>query len=64
MPLDTIKTTEEWGFIYCRATGSCKYGVESFINQNAKKKKYTLAEILEKTKGQYGADQFKKAVGE
>jgi hypothetical protein len=63
MPLDTIKTPQEWGFVYRRATGACKMGTESFMSAKAKKENYTLAEIIEETKGAFGAEQFRKVVG-
>ena len=62
MPLDTEKNLQEWGFVYRRATGACKIGVEHFITANAKKETYTLAEILEETKSAFGHQRFKEAV--
>ena len=60
MPLDTVKTPQEWGFVYRRVTGACKFGTDSFIASKVKKDSYTLAEILEETKGAYGAEQFNR----
>ena len=63
MPLDTVKTTYEWSLIYRAVTGACKAGSDMFIEQNAEKKKYTLAEILDATKNAYGWKTFKEVVG-
>jgi hypothetical protein len=63
MPMDTVKTAHEWGFVYRRATGACKLGTENFMSARVKKDTYTLAEIIEETKGAFGHDQFKSVVG-
>ena len=63
MPLNTVKTTYEWSLIYRAVTGACKAGSDMFIEQNAEKKKYTLAEILDATKNAYGWKTFKEVVG-
>ena len=63
MPKDTTNTPQEWGFIYRAITGACQSGVNMFIESKGKlKKKYSLSEILEQTKGAYGHDKFKEAV--
>lgn len=63
MPEDTIKTPQEWALIYRTITGSCQAGVKSFMESKGKlKKKYTLPQILEETKGAYGYDKFKSVV--
>ncbi|TSA58319.1 MAG: hypothetical protein D4R39_00940, partial [Methylophilaceae bacterium] len=44
---------------YRVATGACAFGVKQFIeNHNIEPKAYTVAEIIERTKGQYGADKL------
>jgi len=59
MPLDTIKSPQEWAFVYRAITGACQAGIEEFIKSKGKiKKKYQLSEILEETKGSYGYDKF------
>ena len=48
---------------YRSITGACALGTRHFcetILGNKKKDKYTVAEVIELTKGQYGADSFKK----
>ena len=63
MPMDTVKTPDEWAFVYRMATGSCRYGVTQFMkSQGALKKKYTLLEIIKITNGAYGHETFKGAV--
>ncbi len=64
MPKDTVKTPKEWAAVYHVTTGACIAGCESFIKSKGKlKKTYTLAEILEQTKGAYGHERFKEVVG-
>jgi acyl-[acyl carrier protein]--UDP-N-acetylglucosamine O-acyltransferase len=59
MPLDTIKSPEEWAFIYRCITGACQYGIEQFIKSKGKlKSKYTLEEIIAETQGAYASDKF------
>jgi len=31
MPLDTLKTPDEWAFIYRMATRACQYGTKNFM---------------------------------
>ncbi len=47
MPLDTIKTPDEWAFIYRMVTGACRYGTEQFVKYKKLKESYTLSEIIE-----------------
>ncbi|MFA7333396.1 MAG: hypothetical protein WC130_03785 [Kiritimatiellia bacterium] len=63
MPMDTVKTPQEWGLVYRRATGACKSGTKHFMAQKVTKESYTLAEILEETKGAFGAERFREVVG-
>ena len=60
MPLDTTHTPKDWAFIYRYITGSCKTGVEMFLQGKQLKKTYTLEEILRETKGQYRFKRFKE----
>ena len=63
MPVDTIKTPTEWAFIYRMITGACAYGIDQFMKSKGKlKKKYTLAEIIDETRGAFGHDVFTKIV--
>jgi len=62
MPLDTVKTPMEWAGIYSVITGACEAGCRHFMSQKTLKKKYTLAEILEETKGAYQYEKFAEVV--
>ena len=62
LPKDTKKTPSEWAFVYRMITGACQYGTSEFIKRQNLKKAYTLAEIIEATKGAYGHDRFKQIV--
>ena len=64
MKPDTKKTPEEWAFIYRQCTGSCQTGIDMFMARHKLKKSYTLAEILEATKGAYAHNAFKSVVCE
>ena len=65
MPLDTVKTPSEWALIYRIVTGACSFGTREFIKSKSKgamKESYSLAEILEETRGAWGHDQFRAVV--
>jgi hypothetical protein len=63
MPKSTKHTPEDWAIIYRAVTGACRIGCKMFIESQGKmKKKYTLAEIIDLTKGQYRHDVFVKTV--
>jgi len=48
---------------YRVVTGACEFGVKDFIkSHNVEQQDYTLAEILEKTKGQYGSEKLSQFV--
>ena len=65
MTLDTLKSPMEWAVAYHVITGACEAGCRNFLDVKGKvKKQYTLAEILEETKGAYGHDTFSKFVEE
>jgi len=60
-------TGKEWIPIYRAITGACAAGVKMFVERTGKNldDAYTAKEVIELTKGQYGAEQFaKKAEGE
>ena len=64
MSKDAAKSPTEWALIYRMVTGACQYGTNQFIESRGKlKKKYTLAEILTITKGQWGHERFAETVG-
>ncbi len=59
--LDTTITHAEAIEAYRTITGACAFGTRHFcetILGDKKKEKYTIAEVIELTKGQYGADSF------
>ena len=61
--LDTTITHAEAIEAYRVITGACAMGTRHFcetILGDKKKEKYTVAEVIELTKGQYGADSFKE----
>jgi len=63
MTMDTVKTPTEWAVAYHVITGACQAGCKNFLESNGKlKPKYTLAEIIEKTKEAYGSERFIKFV--
>jgi hypothetical protein len=64
MKKTVAKTPAEWALIYRTITGACQYGTQKFIEgRSGLKKKYTLAEILVLTKGQWGNEKFSEVVG-
>lgn len=60
MSLDTELTVPDAVTMYRVITGACKQGSEAFVNSFGEKLKerYTIREILELTKGQYGSENF------
>jgi hypothetical protein len=60
LPLDTLKDPIEWAFVYRMVTGACKYGTNEFMNRHDLTKKYTLSELIEITKDQWGHKTFKE----
>jgi hypothetical protein len=63
MPLDTVKTPSEWALIYRVVTGACQFGTREFVKSKGEmKESYSLAEILEETRGAWGHDQFRSVV--
>ena len=63
MPEDTVKTPKEWAFIYRLITGACKSGTAHFMAGKQLKESYTLAEIIEQTRGAFGHERFVEVVG-
>jgi hypothetical protein len=63
MPLHTRKTPKEWALVYRTITGAYQFGTQHFMEAKGQlKKNYTLAEILEETKGAFGHSTFLKTV--
>jgi hypothetical protein len=62
MPMNTVKTPMEWAVVYHIVSGACEAGCKMFMSRQTLKDKYTLAEIIEATKGQYGHDRFVEVV--
>ena len=61
--LDTTITHAEAIEAYRVITGACAMGTRHFCESilgDKKKEKYTVAEVIELTKGQYGAESFKE----
>lgn len=59
LPLDTELTVPEMVTMYRVITGACRQGSERFINSLGElKERYTIAEAIELTRGQYNAEQF------
>ena len=63
--LDTEMTVEEMVAMYRIITGACRQGSENFVASLGRlKERYTVAEAIELTKGQYNAERFAKFFGE
>ncbi len=62
MSLDTEMTVEDAVTMYRVITGACRQGSENFVNglDDQLKEKYTIRECIELTRGQYGAEAFRK----
>ncbi len=57
---DTIVSFEEAIKMYRAITGACEAGTRHFVKSlNEVKKEYSIAEIIEITQGNYGAEEFK-----
>ena len=57
--LDSVLTYDEAVVAYRVITGACRQGTQQFLdNLRKKKKSYTVAEIIELTKGQFGNTTF------
>jgi hypothetical protein len=65
MPADTVKPPHEWATVYRIVTGACQYGTRAFMKQKGVlKEAYTLAEIVEQTRGAFGSERFREVMGE
>jgi hypothetical protein len=61
LKLDTILTFEEAVKCYRTITGACSQGTKNFVTTilSNRKDSYSVKEMIELTKGQYGSDKFK-----
>ena len=60
LTLDSVLTYDDAVMCYRIITGACAAGTQHFLNGlKETKEKYTLSEIIELTKGQYGSNTFK-----
>ena len=62
LTMDSELSAEEAVTMYRVITGACRQGSEKFVNSlgDKLKEKYTIREVLDLTKGQYGAESFAK----
>lgn len=61
LTLDSVVKTDEAIAMYRIITGACKQGTQQFLNSLRElKDAYTVREIIDLTKGRYGADVFKR----
>ena len=60
--LDTVVTFEDAIQMYHAITGACSLGTKHFCENvlKVKKKKYTIAECIELTRGQYNSEKFEE----
>ena len=64
MPVETVKSPQEWAFIYRMVTGACKSGTKHFMSGKGElKPSYTLAEIIQETRGAFGHEKFLEVLG-
>ena len=58
--LETVLSFEESVKCYRTITGACSQGTKNFVTSvlSEKKEKYTIQDIINLTKGQYGAESF------
>ena len=57
--LDSVMTVDEAKTMYRVITGACKQGTERFVESLGElKETYSVREMIELTRGQYGADKF------
>ena len=64
LTVDSEVTFAEAVAMYRTVTGACEKGVRYFVEQNEDKKKdkYTVKELLDLTKGAYGSDRLKEFI--
>lgn len=61
MNLDSLVKKEEAITMYRIITGACKQGTEHFVNNLKElKEEYTIREMIDLTKNQYGWEQFRE----
>ena len=60
LTLDTVLTKEESIRMYMSITGACAFGTKQFVDNQDTKEKYSIREIIELTKGQYGNEKLKE----
>jgi hypothetical protein len=61
LTMDSIIPKDDAITMYRVITGACRQGTESFVNGLGElKDTYTIREIIELTKGQYGSEVFRK----
>ena len=59
--LDEPHTVKELMTMYRVITGACRQGTEQFVKSlGPLKDTYTISEVIQLTKGQYGAESFQK----
>ena len=59
--LDSVVTYNEAVIMYRVITGACSAGTAQFVNNlRERKEKYTIAEVIQITDGQYGSTIFKR----
>ena len=59
LSLESVVSQSDAITMYRIITGACKEGTNHFLNSIDLKEEYTIAEIIEITKGQYNSDMFK-----
>lgn len=65
LSLDSVVTKEDAIKMYRAITGACEAGTKHFVGGLKKlKPRYTIAEIIELTEGQFGATDFKNFFAE
>ena len=61
MNINTILSFKDCIQMYRSITGACEFGTKNFVlSLKIKKKKYSIKEVIEITKGQYGNDIVKQ----
>lgn len=58
MTTDTVLSFGDAIKCYRAITGACEAGTRGFIETHGKKKEYTIAEMIQLTKGAWGSDTF------
>lgn len=66
LTMDSVLTLEEAKTMYRVITGACRQGTEHFVESLGDKvqDQYTVRQMLEVTKGQYGSERFAEFFGE